>query len=193
MYTVFEQHNQDFSDRAHLSAQARLYPVLFQCDADRLSFETASVAHGGESAILDGKMAVDRIVNVTVEGLEAPIKHTVQERFRRPEYSQFRDITITEWNKASNQPSELYKMQCGIFVYGYFYESLGVFSEAIAVNVPEFLVAMGAGKIKYGKRENKKRQTFLTFSFDALHDAGVVVAHIKPRAAAKTHELTEVF
>jgi hypothetical protein len=178
VYTRFEQHNQDFSDKAHAAAQSLVYPRIFKCDESMLSFDSASVSDGGEKAILDGQMAVDRLVEVTVAGLRHPIQHTVQERFRRPGYRNYRDITITEWNHASNQPSELYKIKCGIFTYGYYYEEEKRFGDVIAVDVSAFLMAMTVGSIEYTKRTNRKKQDFICVTFDELHQAGVVLAQI---------------
>jgi len=50
--------------------------------------------------------------------LKHPLKFLIQERFRKPSYSRFRDITITEWNLLTEKPSELYKIASGLFVYG---------------------------------------------------------------------------
>ena len=193
MHTRFEQHNQDFSDKAHAAAQSLVYPRIFKCDENMLSFDSASVSDGGEKAILDGQMAVDRLIEVTVAGLRHPIQHTVQERFRRPGYRNFRDITITEWNHASNQPSELYKIKCGIFTYGYYYEEEKRFGDVIAVDVSAFLMAMTVGGIEYTKRTNQKKQDFICVTFDELHRAGVVLAQIneakqEPVLQAAWHE-----
>jgi hypothetical protein len=188
VYTRFEQHNQDFSDKAHAASRSLVYPRLFKCEESRLKFESASVSDGGEKAILDGQMAVDRLVKVTVDGLRHPIQHTVQERFRRPGYRNFRDITITEWNHASNQPSELYKIKSGIFVYGYYYEDANSFCDVIAVDVSSFLMAMTTGCITYEKKTNRKRQDFICVTFDALHEAGVVFAHMDMAEAEPVHE-----
>ena len=145
-----------------------------------MSFDTASVADGGEKAILDGQMAVDRIVHVTVSGLRDTIDHVVQERFRRPQYARYRDITITEWNHASNQKSELYKLKAGIFLYGYYDEDRGTFGEVIAVNTSALLHAITTGRMKLPVEENRRtKQTFVCLKFDALHAAGVVMWHSK--------------
>jgi hypothetical protein len=183
VYTRFEQHNQDFSDKAHAAAQSLVYPRLFQCEENRLSFESASVSDGGEKAILDGQMAVDKLVNVTVNGLRHPIQHAIQERFRRPGYRNYRDITVTEWNHASNQPSELYKIKSGIFLYGYYYEEQGLFGDVIAVDVSAFLMAMTTGVITYTKKTNPKRQDFICVTFDQLQKAGVVLAQMNEAKA----------
>ena len=177
MNTPFEQHNQDFSDKAHAAAQSLVYPKLFGCEASQLKFDSASVGDGGEKAILDGQMAVDRLVDVEVNKLRHPVRFTVQERFRRPEFGKYKDMTITEWNHASNQPSELYKIKSGIFLYGYFYEEDVRFGEVIAVNVAGLLMAVTTHRLAYEKRRNRKRQDFICVTFDALHDAGVVMLH----------------
>lgn len=179
MYTKFDQHNQDFSDRAHVAARSLVYPRIFNCDETRLTFESASVSDGGEKAILDGQMAVDRLVKVTVSGLRQPIQHTVQERFRRPGYRNFRDVTLTEWNNASNKPSELYKIKSGIFVYGYYSEEETHFCDVIVVDVTRFLVELTNGRISYDRRRNSKGQDFICVAYEALHEAGVVISHIE--------------
>lgn len=186
MYTPYSPQNQSFSDAAHEAAQSRVYPALLDCDRSLLSFESSSVGDGGEKAILDGQMAVDRIVSVTVSGLRGPIEHMIQERFRRPEYARFRDITITEWNHASNQKSELYKLKAGVFLYGYFHENEGSFGEVIAVNTSALLMAIGRGSVRYTKEVNRRSlQSFLCLKFDALHDAGLVAWHMKDGSAAQ--------
>lgn len=177
MFTPFSQDNQDFSDKAHAAAQSLVYPHIFNCEKSAMEFERASVSDGGEKAILDAQMGVDRLVKVSVKGLRQPIQHTVQERFRRPAYTSYKDITVTEWNNASGLPSELYKIKSGIFVYGYFDDRKNEFGEVIAFDVTAFLVAMTAGRLPYGKRRNKKQQDFITVTFDALHEARVVVWH----------------
>lgn len=148
-----------------------------------LSFDGVSVSDGGEKAILDGQMAVDRLVSVTVKGLRHPIVHTVQERFRRPGFKNYSDITITEWNHASNQPSELYKIKSGIFVYGYYDETNGCFPDVIAVDVAAFLLAFSR-KLPYTKRQNKKGQDFICVTFADLHEANVVMGHFEATPAA---------
>jgi hypothetical protein len=178
MLTPYCPANQKFSDAAHAAAQSAVYPDMLGCEFDSLSFESSSVGDGGDRAILDGQMAVDRIVSVTVAGLRGPIEHTVQERFRRPGYSDYRDLTITEWNHASNEKSELYKLKAGVFLYGYFDQASESFGEVIAVNTSLLLMAISIGGIRYTKGINRRsRQSFLCITFDALHEAGVVVWH----------------
>jgi len=179
VYTPFEQHNQDFSDRAHAAARSLVYPQLFGCDESLLQFDSASVGDGGEKAILDGQMAIDRLVDVTVHGLRSPLRRTIQERFRRPGYKSYRDITITEFNHNSGQPSELHKMKCGLFVYGYFCEEDGSFCDLIVVDVPRFLMALTTRDIGYDTNRNRKNQSFICVKYEDLHKAGVVVFHSK--------------
>lgn len=181
MYTPFSQSNQNFTDAAHEAARVLVYPQMFDCEESLLSFDSSSVSDGGEKAILDGQMAVDRIVSVTVSGLRGPIEHMVQERFRRPEYSRYRDITITEWNHASNQKSELYKLKAGVFLYGYFDKVALSFGEVIAVNTSALLMAISNKTLRYTSETNpRSRQSFICVTFDALHEAGVVVWHRNP-------------
>lgn len=178
MRTPFSQTNQAFSNAAHEAAKSLVYPELFNCDPCDITFDTTSVADGGQNAILDGQMAVDRLVHVTAKKLSGKITHTIQERFRRERYSSFRDITITEYNHASGQQSELYKIKSGIFVYGYFFPDREQFGEVIAVDVSRLLMAISEERIRFKKEDNRRsQQTFITLKFDDLHDSNVVVWH----------------
>ena len=172
--TLYEQDNADFSNRAHMRARDVLYPRIFNARRERLAFEDTLLAQSERTAILDGEMGVDRIVRVTVHNLPAPLVFTVQERFRRPEFAKYQDLTVTEWNHASNLPSELYKINAGLFLYGYFDERTSVFVDAIAIGVTDMLLAIATRRLRYDRRWNKKRQTFLTLRFDDMERAGIV-------------------
>ena len=172
--TLYEQDNADFSNRAHMRARDVLYPRIFNVRRERLQFEDTLLAQSDRAKILDGEMGVDRIVRVTIHNLHAPLMFTVQERFRRPEFAKYQDMTVTEWNHASNLPSELYKINAGLFLYGYFDERTSVFVDAIAIGVTDMLLAIATRRLRYDRRWNKKRQTFLTLRFDDMERAGIV-------------------
>lgn len=172
--TLYEQDNADFSNRAHMRARDVLYPRIFNVRRERLQFEDTLLAQSDRAKILDGEMGVDRIVRVTINNLPAPLMFTVQERFRRPKYVERQDMTVTEWNHASNSPSELYKINAGLFVYGYFDERSGRFLDAIVTGVTEMLLALAQGRLRYERRENKKQQSFLALRFEDMEKAGIV-------------------
>ena len=172
--TLYEQDNADFSNRAHMRARDVLYPRIFNVRREHLQFEDTLLAQSDRAKILDGEMGVDRIVRVTLPNLPAPLVFTVQERFRRPEFAKYQDMTVTEWNHASNLPSELYKINAGLFLYGYFDERTSVFVDAIAIGVTDMLLAIATRRLRYDRRWNKKRQTFLTLRFDDMERAGIV-------------------
>ena len=94
--TLYEQDNADFSNRAHVRARDVLYPRIFNVCRERLQFEDTLLAQSDRAKILDGEMGVDRIVRVTIHNLHAPLMFTVQERFRRPEFAKYQDMTVTE-------------------------------------------------------------------------------------------------
>jgi hypothetical protein len=171
--TLYQVENAKFSNIAHKAARNQIYPLIFK--TTNLEFEDTLLAMGERERILDGEMGVDRIVKVSVKTLHAPLIFTVQERFRRPEFAKYKDLTITEWNNASNLPSELYKINAGIFLYGYFDENSDRFLDAIAINVTDLLLVITRQKIKFDFQMNKKQQSFFAFSFDDLKSSGVVV------------------
>lgn len=174
MRTPFEIKNKEFTDKCHLIAQEKFYPVLFGTHQDMLEFVDTSLALGDKEQILDGQMAVDRIVRVTTSSLRAPLEFTVQERFRHPKFQHWQDVTITEWNHNSNLPSELYKLNAGIFVYGYANNSIEPtdFLEAYAVNTTRVLYLIATGQIYYIYGMNKKNQSFIGLQLKDLRNSG---------------------
>jgi len=171
--TLYQPENAKFSEIAHKAARKQIYPLIFK--THNLEFEDTLLQTSDRGRILDGEMGVDRIVEVSVKTLHAPLVFTVQERFRRPEFVKYKDLTITEWNHASNLPSELYKINAGIFLYGYYDENEKRFIDAIAINVTDLLLVIAREKIYFTPKLNKKQQSFLAFSFASLKKSGVVV------------------
>lgn len=180
--TLYEVKNAAFSNLAHAAAQTLLYPAIFKTDASKLKFESTLLEDSERGAILDGEMGIDRIVRVEVEKLHQPLVFTVQERFRRKKYAEWQDLTITEWNNASSQPSELYKINAGYFLYGYYDEVEKAFCDAICINTAGLLHCIATGNISHTKQRNKKEQDFLAFKFAALHEAGLVTYRLKEPA-----------
>lgn len=173
--TIYQPENAEFSDKAHIAARTKLYPYIFNKHHNQLLFENISSDTSPKGRILDGEMGVDRLLKVTVPDLRNPLVFTVQERFRRPSYAKFKDITITEWNNASNQPSELYKINAGIFLYGYYDINTNAFIDAIAINTTDLLIMLAKQQIEFSSNSNQKQQNFLTFKFDDLYKADLVL------------------
>lgn len=188
--TPYSAANQAFSNRAHLAAQRLIYPMLFGVAAQHIAFECTSLHLGERERILDGAMAVDRIAHVAVPGLRNPLSHTIQERFRQPEFEKYRDLTVTEWNTITDQPSELYKITAGLFVYGYYNPLVDNFIDAIVINTSALLLRLSAGTIAYETcLSPRSQQTFIALPFNTLEQAGVVeLRYNGPRRPRDEHE-----
>ena len=167
--TPFKKSNKDFSDAAHESAKINIYPLIFKCSPGDLFIETTTIGNGERAEILDGQMAVDRIIKVRVDGLRDKIQIPFQERFREPRFAQYRDITITEWNVNSNLPSELYKIQAHYFLYGYYDIDKDIFIDVININVAILLKNICEKNLIYSRKINpRSNQPFITIKFDDL-------------------------
>ena len=176
--TQYDPHRAEFSNRAHATARALIYPELFATIPESLNFEDDTLlTEGKRGGLLDGEMGIDRIVHVTVPNLHGTLRFTVQERFRLPEYACWQDLTITEWNGTSNTPSELYKITAGYFLYGYYDETNRSFPEALVICMPELLRRLAMREIPFRRQLNKKGQTFFGFTFADLDAAGVICLH----------------
>jgi len=177
MSTAYSTSNQLFSDEAHLAAQSQIYPALFNVGQEQLRFTATSLSLGEKERILDGEMAIDRIVSVNVRWFKSEIEFTIQERFRKKQFMSFQDITITEWNNTTNLKSELFKLNAGIFVYGYFDNVHGEILDWIAVNTVGLLHRLVIREPRVSRGINpRSNQSFLTFKFCDLDNAGVVLA-----------------
>lgn len=178
MQTPYSQDNQDFSDRAHVAAQSQVYQYALDADASSLAFRCTSLAVGEKERVLDGEMGVDRIVEVSCLSMRKPITFCVQERFRRIRYRGFKDITVTTWNTRTNQPSELYKINAGLFLYGFFDDETGEVVEWLMVNTTAMLLALSDGRLKYSTRLNaRSQQEFITLDYRQLYACNSLFAY----------------
>ena len=174
--TPFSRVNADFSTLAHGRACELVYPRFFGVVSDKLTVEDVTGVHSA----LDTELGVDRVIRVTTQSLHQPLTFTVQERFRRPRFKGFRDITLTEWNLNSDLPSELYKIHADYFMYAYFDDTAGQFvGETVIVNVPSLKRRLGAAQIEWSRRENpRSNQVFMSLTFDELRRVGVCACYI---------------
>ena len=175
MRTPIQPKNIKFSNDAHIAAQNQIYPHIFNTQQDNLSFETVTIDNNLRHQILDGEMAVDRIVKVTIEVLQHPLSFTIQERFRRPEFKRWQDITITEWNYNSNLPSELYKLSGGLFVYGYYNEENNIIEQFVCFSSSQLLLSLARGNLEWKTQKNKKNQSFIGLPFKSLRENGLIL------------------
>lgn len=85
VFTPYDKPRAKRSNRAHLLARTELYPKIFKVPFENLSFDEDTLLETGEKGqVLDGQMAIDRIVRVSdISGrLRKSLPLTVQERFR---------------------------------------------------------------------------------------------------------------
>lgn len=170
MNTPHKQEQHDFSSRAHLVARRDLYPKLFGVDAEQIHYAVMDVSRGEWYTLLDGNLGIDVIVKVHY-GLNAPLRFSIQERFRGPDYARYDDITITSWNNMSNRPSELYKMVAQYFVYGVMDDALNPtrFLRAMVVNVADLVRMRGLGMIANNNgNRNDRGQDFEAYSLGQI-------------------------
>lgn len=172
MRTQHDPANQSFTDAAHEIAKTTIHPHLFVNRG--ISLERTKLEHGGEHRIFDGEMAIDVIMRVEVPNYKDPLVFTVQERFRRIAYAKYQDITITEWNTASNMPSELYKIRANYVLYGYFDQRDASFHSWYLLNTTLMLEDIANGMLPVESRFNNKGQRFITIPIDALMKRKVI-------------------
>lgn len=186
--TAFSGENFSFTQKAHLAAQKQFYPGLWPGAA--VSFIDTTKAEA------DLVYAVDCIAEVSLPDVEArgPVKFYIQERWRRQSFSTWRDLTITEWNLQTNQPSELHKLGAQVFVYGIYDQKEDRIVSALAVDIVRMQLANVRGELKYiRKKRGGGDQTFIGIEWDHLDDIDAVLYSINAIEASKTVEtMTDV-
>lgn len=175
MKTTFSEQRMDFSKRAHQAARSQFYGRMFP--------ELPLVFEDTVGTIRDLEYAIDCQVAVTVPGLRASLGFSVQERWRKPQEMHWGDVTITEWNRASNQPSELHKLGAQLFVYGFYDEDADSILAGVAINVLTVLLKLANGTLNYTRR-SRLDQTFLGFGVRQLRAVGAVAFEVDNRRAA---------
>jgi hypothetical protein len=186
--TAFSGENFTFTQLAHLAAQKQFYPGLWPGATVKFIDTTKAEA--------DLVYAVDCIAEVSLPDAEArgPVKFYIQERWRRKSFSTYRDLTITEWNLRTNQPSELHKLGAQVFVYGIYDQEGDRIVSALAVDIVRMQLANVRGELKYiRKKRGSGDQTFIGIEWDHLDDIDAVLHSINAIEASKTVEtMTDV-
>lgn len=172
MKTTFSPERMEYTKRAHTAARVQFYQPMFR-DLT-IAFEDTV------GTVQDLSYAIDCQLAVSTPGLKAPLRFAVQERWRKPDAMRFGDITITEWNRASGQPSELHKLGAHLFVYGFYDEQLDRILLAVAVDVPAVLLALARGDLGY-RRDSRIDQTFLGLGIRDLRRIGAVLFDVDNR------------
>ncbi|MGH4008678.1 MAG: hypothetical protein ACRDTH_11090 [Pseudonocardiaceae bacterium] len=172
MRTAFSQQRFEFTKRAHLAAQTQFYPRMFR---NGVAFEDTT------STTRDLDYAIDCLLSVTAPGFRAPVRLSVQERFRQPHEMHWGDVTITEWNLASDLPSELHKLGAQMFVYGFYDEDRDRILLAVAVDVALLQWGLSHGAIDY-ERCSRGDQSFIALKYRALKQFGAVLFDYDSRA-----------
>ena len=181
--TPYLSENGEFSDRCHMLARKLFYPDMFEVDPSNITFENTTIGNGERANILDGELAVDRTITVDRNNGLMPMMKYIQERFRRPDSSKYRDLTITEWNHNSGLPSELYKLKGGYFIYGYANHPANPtnFIEVVSCMVQPMVSAIENKQIQFIRKPNPRTgQTFICLKFDDLKAAGLIYYHYRP-------------
>lgn len=177
-YTPYSTANAEFSNLAHLAAQRLIYPKMFNVPFEKLTFEDTTIKNGSgaRARALDGEMGIDKIVKIEITNFKMPMLFTIQERFRKIKFTRYQDLTITEWNNSSNLPSELYKISANFFLYGYFDDTTGTFTDIIATVVPTMLIGLCNGNLSHTQGRNpRSNQSFISLKFSDLHRSGCVM------------------
>lgn len=175
MKTDYNEKNGAFSLYVHEFAKVQIYPLLFpgcEIEVDHLD---------GSKEDMEDK--VDVKVRVKKKGFKDWFEFTIQERWRRPRYSRYRDITLTEFNNASGRSVEFYTGVMQFFLYGYFDQSKERFGEVVYIDVAKLRHKICTDEVSYTLNINEKDQNFAAIKFNDLSMTGCIEwtnSHLMP-------------
>ena len=182
--TLYSKNDRNHTEAAHLLARELIYPEFFGCDADKIEYRDGIdyITRTGEPNTLplawcDSWMAIDRILRVPAPTLHRKyVEMTIQERFERAPAASHRNISVTEFNTATGNPSELYKIKSLYFVSGYYDEVANKFvGKTHICSTERILKAVQDGRLRYYTKDNHKNQTFVTFGYEDLMSVDAVL------------------
>lgn len=173
MPTPFDKHNYDYSEYASRVAERTIYKSL----VDKLhprhqGFSLLDM--GGTQA--DFQEGLDKVLEVRLS--DRIVEYRVQERFRRPSYAKYRQLTATDANLMTGQTGDLHKLDVDFYVYGYLNIDLS-WEEAVVVDARRFVRLHREGILQPEdvRLYKRKQQRIFAFSFHKLDQAGCIVWH----------------
>jgi len=153
----------DFSDRANTLADVQ-YHDYFSRFGTVLQIERFPCGH--ETHLLDREFAIDVRIHVKpLEGKLEKVVFTLQEKFRRPSYQRFQDITIEYFqDRHSNELGDWSKLAVEYYAYGYAShdETPGEFLEFYLLDYPLLKQLLAMGIIPYEICHSSSRASMLT-------------------------------
>jgi hypothetical protein len=172
--TAFSEARMAFTRAAHQAARGQVYRQWFP---DGVEFEDTVLTARDLDYAIDCQLAATCMRTpfrgCTTRPLRGPLRLSVQERYRRVhDLDRYGDeITITEWNLASDQPSELHKFGAQLFVYGFYDDTRDVIVRASAFSIPAILAGLIDGRLRY-MRQSRGDQHFIALHVPELRRAG---------------------
>ena len=191
MTTLYDKNRAIWSGKAHnLAEKNGLYSSIFP-NASKITFECTDMMMNEKNTrcqILDGELKIDYIGKLIIPNhrfySKIPRCVYIQERWRTPENRHHRQITLTEFNRGTDIPSELFNIGAQFMLYGYCAQAFGEIgeppkdpldiTEAIFINVGSLIEAVINETIHIVKEDcGRKRQDFVAVNFNDLRNSGI--------------------
>jgi len=167
----FTPENDAFTRRAHERAREEIYPRFLPDDwVMRDLFGTDRDYYDDE----------DYEVRIFKPELEEPMTLSVQERFRRMQFADYREVTIAV--SYGDMELHLSDSAADLLVYGYYDDEAGELGETVVVSVSDLKYALAVGRVDVEiQHHGSKDHAFACLPIEDLIDAGATVLHADPK------------
>jgi hypothetical protein len=167
----FTPENDAFTRRAHRKAKREIYPRFLPNDYVMVDL------FGTDRDYYDDE---DYEVRVFREELDKPLTLSIQERFRRVKYEEYREVTIA----ASYEDMQLHLSDSAadLLVYGYYDDKAGELGETVVVSVSELKYGIARGEVDVQMQNHgSKKHIFACLPIQDLIKSGACVLHSDPK------------
>lgn len=168
----FIPENERFGRRAHEAAWERVYMPFLPDDVVVVDLSWTK---------RDAEQDEDREARVFLDGIDHPLDISIQERFRRIEYSDYREVTWTIYDHAHQQEGHLDDSEADFMVYGYYDDEEERLGETVVVNMSRLKYLLATGQVEYTTQYHRAQHNeFVAIPFDDLIEGGAVEEHYVP-------------
>ncbi|ATU47016.1 hypothetical protein [Salinibacter phage M31CR41-2] len=164
----FTPENDAFTRRAHREAKREIYPRFLPDDYVMVDL------FGTDRDYYDDE---DYEARVFREELDEPLTLSIQERFRRMKYADYREVTIA--TSYGDMQLHLSDSAADLLVYGYYDDEAGELGETVVVSVSGLKYALAEGEVDVQMQQHgSKEHVFACLPIQDLIDAGACVLHV---------------
>lgn len=161
--------NERFGRRAHEQAWSKVYMDFLPDSVVMIDLSRTE---------RDRQHDEDHAARVHLDGIDAPVELSFQEKYRRARWADKRELTLAYYNAESEEHLYLEKSDADFFLYGYYDSDADELLETIIVDMVRLKYHIADGSLPFTTQAHgSKGHHFMCIPFDALEDENLIAHH----------------